>query len=350
MLALLPLAASAAAPIKTSRGILSWDDEGKVYRDGVLLGRYGADPGDAAVIANLRRLAADGGRPAAGADFSVCFEPPRLRAPEPGVLERVRSYDALLREKLKAARWDKAAWVKAIITHESGANPKAISPTGCAGLAAICSGRKAGPHCCVKDEADGYRTIYDLCNSESVSGYHCDPAADERFDPAFSLSRAIADLKGVDARVRRLNAKGAGLVPELVVPMAYNAGLRAFPAFPERSAAVADIMSQLDLSRGPYRSWDAVSKANKAVEIYDYLRWFPFLAEFYKTGARTSPPPPAALLCFHDGARARFASYPEGSLGEILIRAAFEPLEVRRLSFGRYEKAPTLFAPGLWEN
>lgn len=347
---LLPLAASAAAPIATSRGVLSWDEKGGVYRDGTLLGHYSSAPGDAAVIENLARLAAVGASSAAGRGFSVCFEPPRLRVPDPDVLERVRGYGPLLRRQLKAGRFDNAAWVEAIITHESGADPKAISPTGCAGLAAVCQSRKAGPHCCVKDAADDYRTIYDLCNSESVSGYHCDPATDARFDPAFSLRHVIEDLKGVDARVRRLQKAGASLVPELAVPMAYNAGFRAFPEFPKRSTSSAEIMSQLDLSRGPYRSWDPVSKANKAVEIYDYLQWFPFLANYYRTGAKTPPVPPSALLCFHDGARARFEAYPAGSLGELLIRAAFDPLEVRRLSFGKYRKEPALQLPGSWRN
>jgi hypothetical protein len=338
---------------------LRWTETHAVYRNRRLLARFHTSPRDDEVVANLRRLV--GAHPAPGdEDFSICFAPPELRPPDAEVRQRVVAQLPVVQKWMQAAGLANTAWAEAIITHESGGDPEAISPTGCVGLAAICENTEGAPRCCAHDHGDGYRSIYDLCNSERADGYRCDRARDTRFDPEVAARYLVDRLQSVNATIARLQRRGVPLVPEWVVPMAYNAGLGCFSRFPARLRSLPSIMSQLEFDHGHYPEWNRRSLANKVIEIYDYLRWFPYLVEYWEDEARVTSTRadasegegPRDLLCFHHSpsAQHRFTSYAATSLAAILIPQVLHPIRVRRLVIGRYEEAQAYYSEGAWLN
>jgi hypothetical protein len=142
----------------------------------------------------------------------------------------------------------------------------------------------------------------------------------------------------------------AGAKPELVVAMAYNAGLGAFPQFPRKADSVETAMGQLNLYRGEYAAWSIRSKANKAVEIFDYLQWFPHLANFWNGKSGQPPSPLQVLSCFNSSPQgSSFKIYPQSSAAAAQIRAEFTAIPIRRLSFGHYVNEQALLYRGEWQ-
>ena len=278
--------------------------------------------------------------------FAVCFAPPRVAAPSPDVYARVAAFDSELDRRLAPSDPPEfRAFAHAIITHESGGDPLAISPTGCAGAVGISAPPPGHEACCEIDEADGYRHGYDRCNSESRAGYRCRPD-DPRFTPAFAAEFAIDRFR----RIRGLIAAEArGAAPadaRVVVPLAWNAGVGVFPPFPLAMRSPESALERLDFSgKAPYTAFRLRGHVNKVVEIYDYLAWFRFLADYWQGGTPATPPA-AELVCVdYVGGANRSATIQRG-LRAMLIRRIAVATAIRRLAFGQYDPATAYVAAG----
>ncbi|HXE80218.1 MAG TPA: hypothetical protein VNK41_05675 [Vicinamibacterales bacterium] len=280
------------------------------------------------------------------ARFAVCFAPPRLAPPPPEIHARVAAYDGELDRFLSAG--DPPAFrgfARAIVTHESGGDPRAISPTGCAGLVAISAPPPGYRACCEVDDGDGSLEGYDRCNSEAANGYRCSPD-DPRFTPAYSMAFVADRFRRIHQVIAANRRGGPAADPRVVVPLAWNAGLGVFRPFSSAMRSERSALEHLDFSgKPPYPTFRVRGHANKIVEIYDYLAWFRFLSEYWEGGTPGAPEDTNLVCVDYAGGANRVATLPPG-LRAALIRRIAVPTAIRRLAFGRYEPATVYFAAG----
>jgi hypothetical protein len=253
---------------------------------------------------------------------TICFDEPRIGPPPPEVHSRVAALTEGLAEPERA-------WIRALMTHESGGALGAVSPTGCAGPLAIQGCRGCTP-CCVSDELDRSPRPYDRCSHEAAHGYLCSPATDPRFGAEFPLDYARGRIGGLR---ERLGADDFSFRTALA--LSWNAGSRAVAGYPDGLAGAAAAVERLDL-RGvePYCAWPEADRWNKLVEVYDYVLWFDALAEHWGAPAEPVRAPARAAAggrCFERSASGFLeVPRPDGRPAR---------LEIRRLRFGRYEPA-----------
>ena len=290
--------------------------------------------------ASASALTADSGA------FVVCFAPPRIDVPPAGVQARVAHFDAELDRVLAPS--DDPVWrafVRAIITHESGGDPLAVSPTGCAGAAAISAPPAGFVPCCEIDAGDDYRDGYDRCNSELRVGFRC-PPDDPRFTAAYAVEFAVDRLRRIHQVMAAEAAGGPAADPRLVVPLAWNAGLGVFHPFAVAMRSPDAALARLDFAgKTPYTAFRVRGHATKIVEIYDYLAWFRFLAEYWERGTPGAPPV-ADLVCVdYRGGANRAVAIPPGRRAALIRRLAVAT-DIRRLAFGTYEPATAYVAAG----
>ncbi|MBX9766951.1 MAG: lytic transglycosylase domain-containing protein [Bdellovibrionales bacterium] len=273
--------------------------------------------------------------------FSVCFADPELAPPPEKVTSRVL-------EQTHGQQRD-LTWKRAIISHESGGDPQAVSATGCTGLFAISPQHLAGPACCVHEAEDALEFIYDVCNSEAVNGYHCDRNRDPRFIPGVSFE--IADRLLDQFRHLRGAEHGPSAVDHqeylLALPIFWNAGPKVISDFPKNMNSVGNVLSRLDFRRDTdYNRWRTYGLVNKWVEIFDYIRWFDFLTQFWKQqgmSLASRSPQNVALPKFNcaiydpdklfGGSRIYFGLSRQQ---QQQVQTAFQKVRIKRLRYGQY--------------
>lgn len=249
---------------------------------------------------------------------SLCFAPPALALPEAATRARV----AALTLRLDGPT---APWIRALMTHESGGDATAISPTGCAGPLALLDCRGCTP-CCRADAGDGSSSHYARCRFEATHGYRCDRSRDPRFRPKFAVAVAAAKLAALERRL-------AGATPgsfsyPVALAASWNAGPGVFADFPAGLDSAAGAIERLDFAASrSYAGWSNGDRWNKVVEVYDYALWLPLLGDYWRD-ARAAPPPPASASCF-DVAGGRFTAGARRP-------GAYRQVPIQRLRFGRY--------------
>ncbi len=271
-----------------------------------------------ALLASGCRAPAVSPAESAAAIRSLCFAPPALALPDAAIGARVAD---LTRDLDGPA----APWIRALMTHESGGDASAISPTGCAGPLALAGCRGCTP-CCRADAGDGSAAFYDRCRSEATAGYLCDRSLDPRFRPKFALAVAAAKLATLE---RRLAAAPPGsFAYPAALATSWNAGPGVFADFPAGLVSAERAIERLDFAASPsYAGWLPRDRWNKVVEVYDYTLWLTLLGDFWR-GVETAPPPPAGERCFDvEGGRFTVAGRQPGD---------YRRVPVLRLRFGRY--------------
>ena len=213
--------------------------------------------------------------------FKVCFDVAPLSPPTPEILSRLESLRPIAEKISKhfPSGQENLPWLLALALHESGANPRAISPTGCGGYLAFSRTTEPVKACCVQDEKDGYLYEYDLCNSEEVYGYHCEFDKDTRFHPDASITRGFSDLENFLISVRHAESEGASIDRAAALTVFWNSGVESVPNFPKTLISASTMVEQLNVtSFPPYSNWTTQSLINKMVETFDYAYWLTFIA------------------------------------------------------------------------
>jgi hypothetical protein len=250
---------------------------------------------------------------------SLCFAPPALALPDDATRARVEGLT-------RGLEGPSARWIRALMTHESGGDVAAISPTGCAGPLAIAACRGCTP-CCVADDGDGSDRIYDRCRSEERHGFLCDRSLDPRFRPAFALAIARQKLAALEGRLA--GAPAGSFAYPVALAASWNAGPGVFADFPAGLRSAESAVERLDFAASrSYAGWSERDRWNKVVEVYDYALWLALLGELWRDPATAAPPPPAGERCFDvDGGRFTAAARRAGD---------YRRIAVVRLRFGRY--------------
>jgi hypothetical protein len=284
--------------------------------------------------------------------FSVCFPEPNVRVPSKEVVLRIK-------ENIPAHEKDRL-WKQTLATHESGGHMQAVSVTGCIGIYAISPQHFAGPACCQRDAEDRYEYFYDLCNSEQRSGYRCDPKSDPRFGAvaaALTTDKLLAQF-----RSELSGRKGEQLLDseaQELLPVFWNAGLKVFQGNVAEKISTVSILSQLDFRKDrDYQAWQTHGLANKIIEIYDYLQWFPFLSRFWQNpehpGVRNSVSSSvdASWVCvFYDPDKKVKGSRVQKVVSDAqleFIRRMYRSLRIKRLEFGTYRDQDVFFSHQSW--
>jgi len=298
----------------------------------VSLGRAPLATALAAALAAAACTSPPAGPPADLAASALCFREPVLAPPDDAIRARVAALTAAVDEPERS-------WIRALATHESGGEAGAISPTGCAGPLAIRSCDGCTP-CCIADAADRSPRYYDRCDSESRSGYRCDPASDPRFRPGYSVDYAERRLGALRRRLAR--APGGGHTFAGALAASWNAGAGVFDRFPEGLAGPPEVIARLAFGAAePYRAWAPEDLWNKVVEVYDYVAWLDFLAAGWRDGfaPRAAGAAPSERCFAVAAGRLAPAARPAGD---------WRAVEIARLRFGRYQPdvVEVLPAPG----
>jgi hypothetical protein len=272
--------------------------------------------------------------------FTVCFRTPLASDPPADITSAVKTSTRDLESDLRSVAPSAelhASWVRALVTHESGGDPHAISPTDCAGLVAISPvNLQTYVPCCAFDPEDHAEYAYDLCNSEEQSGYRCDVSKDPRFDVGYALEFAIRTLASF-----QLESGGAlGRNPGVVIPVVWNLGSSAVVGFPSSIHDPVDVFSNLNFDlKGGY-SWAGNHElANKVVELFDWMIWFSHLDAFWS--GHTTPAEPAATACIRYDPDRRIGGNRLWFMNASDVEAAarrMTRLRIKRLAFGRYSE------------
>jgi hypothetical protein len=276
---------------------------------------------------------------------SFCFPETVVRLPDRALRQRV---DALLPESAGENIFLNTDLLKAVITHESGGNPQAISPTGCAGIGAIC--HQPFADCCLQDSDE--RLWYDKCSKEMHEGYFCQVESDPRFDPGFSVPY-------IDQYFREIVDLTAATRPELIA-MGYNGG----PGFLQRLMGDAGgsqdpyvLLRNMNLQRQGYPRSSTAFRITKMIELHDYVTWTKSLLVYWR--AKNQPSVSAAARLGLERLRLMlpnrhicYSQEPSGwSIRETLSPEKVAPcgqpesLQIHRLEFGHYRKETISWCP-----
>lgn len=281
--------------------------------------------------------------------FRVCFEAEALSPPEAQIMTSFDSVRGLAEKVAESSptRRESLPWLLALILHESGGNTRAVSPIGFGGLLAFATPIEPFPHCCVRDDKDGYLTEYDLCNSEEVFGYRCNFEGDPRFQVAASLDQGFSEFERILATVRTAEQEGKVVDRAGAIAVFWSAGASTVPSFPQTLSSPPKTLEQLEL-RGihPYTKWSTQSLINKVVEVFDTTRWLNYLS----TTVLKAPGSPEAfpgvssaetLVCFDsrretpEKAALNQIEYLNG-LESLGVKLRLPKIRVKRLKYGKF--------------
>lgn len=267
--------------------------------------------------------------------FTVCFRPQAPKPVSSRVEKEVSRIKPVIQQLSKNFLHGKqsAGWLEALVIHESGGDPLAVSPTGCAGLLAFARPFDQNPQCCKRDEGDKWEYEYDLCSSEIINGYGCSYSTDARFNPSRSLERGFKDLERFWMMLE--SAAAADTIDTAsALTVFWNAGTDLLPAFPKGLKSEKKLLERINFTGvAPYYRWTNHGRANKLIEIYDYAAWLSFLR-----GRKLQGQP--ALICID------YRPQTKGAAGENSVRNStmettdvkqMFPIAVKRLHIGSYD-------------
>ena len=273
--------------------------------------------------------------------FAICFSDPAISTPTEEIVEKVRAQTQHLGKD--------RIWNRALVTHESGGDPAAVSATGSTGLFAISPKHLPGPPCCVPELEDQSEFVYDVCNSERVNGFHCDRENDMRFNPSVSFEIAGRLLKEFHSFGRgvREPASERSAASRFALPIFWNGGPKIISDFPNEMNTIGGVFSRLDFRRDQdYHHWKVRALSNKWIEMFDYLKWFEYLTSFWSQResrlAQRTPqavPLPKFNCGIYDpdsvigGNRVYFGLSFEK---QEKVEKVFQKIRVKRLRFGDY--------------
>ena len=266
-----------------------------------------------------------------------------MRFPDDNVSQRV---SALKIETLISAPQSRLALVKTIVIHESGGDALAVSPTGCAGIGAIC--HKWFEACCKHDPDENGR--YKKCDNEVLSGYLCDLESDSRFDPQFSVKYVNNYLNDI--------IDWTGVSTPAQIAMAYNAGPGFMSKLIKKTGPNSDLETLLEnirLEEMGYRNPGDEFTTQKMIEVHDYTQWVDTLMPYWRSVTQPTMSNSIRLavkkfqlqftgeyICYKREQDRwlidRFSSYADSN-----ICPQPETLNIYRLEFGEYKAGTAIW-------